>query len=48
VCGIATGLGNSDRTVTSGLGVGGLVVLSLDQEGVEDGALATIETKAAE
>lgn len=41
---IETGLSNWDQTeVTSGLFVGEKIVLSLDREGVQDGALATVE-----
>jgi HlyD family secretion protein len=45
---IETGLGNWDQTeVTSGLAAGELVVLSLDKDGVEEGALAKDEQEAA-
>ena len=41
---IETGLSNWDQTeVTAGLEAGELVVLSLDRDGVEDGALAVVE-----
>lgn len=46
---IEQGLSNWDHTeITAGLEAGELVVLSLDKEGVEDGALATVETGADE
>ncbi len=45
---IETGLGNWDQTeVISGLAAGELVVLSLDKDGVEEGALAKVEQEAA-
>ncbi len=41
---IETGLSNWDQTeVTSGLTAGEQIVLSLDRDGVQDGALATVE-----
>jgi HlyD family secretion protein len=46
---IETGLNNWAQTeVTAGLAAGEQVVLSLDKDGVEDGALAVVEEESTE